>query len=75
MDLQRMIRADDYKLMVYPEAGVVRLFDLINDPEEMHDLAAASGARDRIRNMYRELQELQKEMGDTLVLSNEPGNF
>jgi arylsulfatase A-like enzyme len=75
MDLQRMIRKDDYKLMVYPAAGVLRFFDLINDPQEIHDLAASSGARERMRNMFRDLQELQKEMGDTLILTNGPWNF
>ncbi len=34
MDLQRMIRIDDYKLIVYPGAGVVKLFDLFHDPLE-----------------------------------------
>lgn len=75
MDLQRMIRADDYKLIVYPAAGVIRLYDLINDPAEMHDLASASGARDLIGGMFRSLQELQTELGDTLVLANDPMNF
>jgi arylsulfatase A-like enzyme len=70
MDLQRMIRVDDYKLIVYPKARLIRLFDLINDPLEMHDLAAASGERERIRSMFRELKGLQAEMGDTLDLSN-----
>jgi arylsulfatase A-like enzyme len=69
MDLQRMIRVDDYKLIVYPNAGVIKLFDLINDPSEKHNLAAASGAQDRIRIMFRKLQELQVEMGDTLEMS------
>ncbi|MEA3462726.1 MAG: sulfatase-like hydrolase/transferase, partial [Bacteroidota bacterium] len=69
MDLQRMIRVDDYKLIVYPEARVLKLFDLINDPLEKHNLAAASGAQDRIRNMFRKLQEMQVEMGDTLKMS------
>jgi len=69
MDLQRMIRMDDYKLIVYPDAGVIKLFDLINDPYEKHNLAAASGAQERIRSMFRKLQEVQVEMGDTLLLS------
>lgn len=69
MDLQRMIRIDDYKLIVYPDAGVIKLFDLINDPYEKHNLAAASGAQDRISSMFRKLQEVQEAMGDTLLLS------
>lgn len=69
MDLQRMIRMDDYKLIVYPDAGVIKLFDLINDPVEKHNLAAASAEQDRIRSMFRKLQEVQVAMGDTLILS------
>lgn len=70
MDLQRMIRVDDYKLIVYPEAQILKLFDLANDPLEMYNLAAASRQQDRIRSMYGKLLELQVEMGDTLDLTN-----
>jgi len=68
MDLQRMIRVDDYKLIVYPKAGVVRLFDLINDPHEMHDLSRGARNRERIVDMFSKLTKLQIEMGDTLNL-------
>ena len=70
MDLQRMIRVDDYKLIVYPKAGVLKLFDLINDPSESHNLSGASAQQERIRTLFGQLQELQLEMGDTLNLSN-----
>ncbi|MCK4881363.1 MAG: sulfatase-like hydrolase/transferase, partial [Bacteroidales bacterium] len=70
MDLQRMIRVNDYKLIVYPKAGVIKLFDLVNDPSEMHNLAAATSQQERIRYMFGKLEELQVEMGDTLNLSN-----
>lgn len=68
MDLQRMVREDDYKLIVYPKAGVIRLFDLVNDPEEMHDLSKGARNRERIIRMFAKLEELQEEMGDTLNL-------
>ncbi|MDF1574846.1 MAG: sulfatase-like hydrolase/transferase [Bacteroidales bacterium] len=73
MDLQRMIRIDDYKLIVYPGAGVIRLFDLLNDPAERFDLAGATGQQDRVRSMFVKLQETQDQMADTLKL--EPGFF
>jgi arylsulfatase A-like enzyme len=69
MDLQRMIRMDDYKLIVYPVAGVIKLFDLFNDPLEKHNLASSPRQQDRVRSMFRKLEELQVEMGDTLNLS------
>ncbi len=68
MDLQRMIRVDEYKLIVYPKAGVVKLFDLVNDPLEMHNLAIASRQQDRLGSMFQKLEKLQVEMGDTLCL-------
>jgi arylsulfatase A-like enzyme len=70
MDLQRMIRVDDYKLIVYPYAGVIKLFDLINDPSEKYNLAAATAQQERIRILFGKLQEQQMQMGDTLDLSN-----
>ena len=70
MDLQRMIRMDDYKMIVYPRAGVIKLFDLINDPMEKYNLAGATAQKERIRNMFTKLQDLQAAMGDTLDLSS-----
>ena len=67
-DLQRMIRVDDYKLIVYPYAGVKRLFNLADDPQEMNDLAAERQELERVKNMYTRLQELMVEMNDTLQL-------
>jgi arylsulfatase A-like enzyme len=69
MDLQRMIRVDDYKLIVYPYAGVRRLFNLADDPDENEDLAALPENSDRIHTMFNKLTQLQLEMGDTLDLS------
>ena len=68
MDLQRMIRVDNYKLIVYPKAGVVRLFDLDNDPYEMHDLSKGYHHKELIPEMFSKLEGLQAEMGDTLNL-------
>ncbi len=68
MDLQRMIRMEDYKLIVYPRAGVVKLFDLIHDPGEKSNLAGASRQQERVRTMFDKLVETQAEMGDTLQL-------
>jgi arylsulfatase A-like enzyme len=68
MDLQRMIRMEDYKLIVYPYAGVRRLFNLEQDPEEMNDLASKPDQQDRVETMFEQLIRLQAEMGDTLDL-------
>ena len=34
----RMVRKGNYKMIIYPMAGELQLFDLENDPWEMHDL-------------------------------------
>ena len=68
MDLQRMIRADGYKLIVYPGAGVVKLFHVEEDELELKDLSADPGQQARIRQMYSDLQLLMQDMGDTLIL-------
>ncbi len=70
MDLQRMIRVDDYKLIVYPKAGVIKLFDLFHDPLEQHNLARATAQQERVKKLFGQLQELQVEMGDTLDLTH-----
>ncbi len=67
-DLQRMIRVDDYKLIVYPYAGVKRLFNLSKDPQEMNDLAADPSQKERVLEMTFELNKLMVNMGDTLNL-------
>ena len=65
-----MIRIDDYKLIVYPYAGVKRLFNLATDPEEMFDLASKQEQQERLESMFEKLIDLQVEMGDTLNLMN-----
>ena len=67
-DLQRMIRMDDYKLIVYPYAGVKRLFNLKDDPQEMNDLASEPDQKERMDKMFDELVGLQVAMDDTLDL-------
>ena len=38
-DFQRMLRTKDYKVIVYPQINRTQLFDLKQDPWEMHDLS------------------------------------
>ena len=65
-----MIRADDFKLIVYPYAGVKRLFNLSVDPHEMNDLASDPAQKERLERMFGDLQELMVDMGDTLRLKD-----
>ncbi|MFO7846679.1 MAG: sulfatase-like hydrolase/transferase, partial [Balneolaceae bacterium] len=57
-DLQRMIRDDEYKLIAYPEAEELRLYNVKNDPLEMNDLADDPEHEERIKEMFHELEDL-----------------
>lgn len=69
-DLQRMIRKDGYKLIVYPKIEKTLLFDLKNDPEEMHDLSDDEAHKVKVDSMFKELIQLQKDMNDPLDISH-----
>ena len=68
LQLQRMVTVGDYKLILYPKAQRVRLYNLKDDPMEMQDLADQEQHRPTIRRLYARLVELQNETGDTLDL-------
>ena len=69
MDFQRMIRKDEFKLIVYPKAQKVLLFDLKSDPEEMNNLADDPAHAEKIASLFDELVKLQQNMGDSLDLN------
>jgi len=68
IDWQRMIRKDGFKLIVYPKIEKVLLFDLVNDPKEMTDLAADPAYQDQVKQMFEELLQLQEQLNDELDL-------
>lgn len=68
-DLQRAIVHDEFKLVQYPAAGVVRLFNLADDPEEMKDLAQLSPYQALKRDLLAHLHRLQEAMQDPLIRS------
>ncbi|TWU64944.1 Arylsulfatase [Crateriforma conspicua] len=70
LDLQRSVRNDHHKLIVYPKAGVVRLYDIQADPKEMHDLAGDADSRPIVEDLFAELQRQQAAMNDPLDLSD-----
>ena len=67
-DLQRMIRKDGFKLILYPHGKTVLLYDMTNDPFEMNNLAEDVQYSTLKTELFNELIELQKEMGDPLDL-------
>ncbi|QCX39737.1 DUF4976 domain-containing protein [Aureibaculum algae] len=66
---QRMIRRDGYKLIVYPKSEKILLYNLKEDPQELKDIAAEPQSKEKIKTLFVELMELQKQMGDQLDLS------
>lgn len=69
LELQRAVIHDGWKLIVYPEAKAVRLYDLAGDPREMRDLASDPAQAGRCRSLFQRLLALQKELGDELDLT------
>ncbi len=69
IDKQRMVIEDEWKLLVYPGAGRIRLYNLRNDPAEMHDLSEHPEHAPRIKQLFTTLTRLQHEQADTLDLS------
>lgn len=68
IDVQRMIRKDGFKLLIYPKIKKVLLFDLENDPHEMNDLSENPEYSKKVQTLFADLLKLQKEMDDTLSL-------
>ncbi|GAB5407058.1 MAG: sulfatase-like hydrolase/transferase [Aureliella sp.] len=66
-DKQRMIRDGDYKLIHYPADDVYRLFNLVTDPHEMHDLIEDADQADRIAELKTKLLDLMARMNDPLL--------
>jgi choline-sulfatase len=65
---QRMVRTDQYKLILYPEAKEIQLFDIQKDPWEMKNLAADPANAATITELFRELKKWQITVNDTLAL-------
>lgn len=68
INLQRMVRTDDYKLIIYPRAKKMLLFDLKNDPEEMADLSDNPEFLPVKKDLIERFKKQQKIMDDTLSL-------
>ena len=73
---QRMIRTDRYKMIIYPTANMVRLYDMIKDPLEMHDLAEGpSRPVELMHTLFGRFQKLQREMDDPVDVTDAFNNF
>lgn len=66
---QRMVRKDNFKLIVYPKVNTLKLFDLKNDPYELNNLAKSADYQDKTKELFSALQNLQERYDDKLDLS------
>ncbi len=67
---QRMIRKDNYKLILYPKSKKVLLYNLKEDPLELKDIASNPENIAKIKSLFNDLVQLQKEKGDVLNLES-----
>jgi arylsulfatase A-like enzyme len=63
-DCQRMVLTERWKLIRYPKIDRVQLFDLESDPEEIVDLSAEPGQKERVRELLELLAAQQEQFGD-----------
>ena len=67
MDFQRAVRQGNWKLIRYPQVDVTQLFNLRQDPAEMHNVCDANPQK--VHELWTLLAKLQKANGDTLPLT------
>lgn len=70
LNLQRSVSHDGWKLVVYPKANVIRLYQLSEDPQETIDLADQPDHIVRMRDLFDRLTTLQQELGDSVDLTS-----
>lgn len=67
------VRGERYKLIhFYNDIDVWELYDLQNDPTEMHNLYGQPGMEAITATLMEELKHLQKQYGDTEAMSSMP---
>lgn len=75
-DVQRMVRDERWKLIRYYKSESnrggtdrIQLFDLKNDPWEIHDLSTDPAQKKRIKELSIQLENWQKKVEDPLISS------
>ena len=69
-DVQRAVRDAEWKLIVYPKVNKTQLFNLRDDPDELHDLADDPGRAGEGRHLTDRLRRWQEQLGDDQPLSS-----
>ncbi len=68
-NVQRAVRDEHYKLIIYPQINRTQLFDLQNDPDELHDLASDLATKPIQERLLGFMNDWQQRFGDTQPLS------
>ena len=63
-EVGRMLRTSRYKYFFRPRPRIVALYDLKNDPNEDHNIAAEPAGRASVRDMHRRLLSVMARDGD-----------
>ena len=58
------MRTETHKLIYYWKIDEWEMFDLVNDPQEMHNLHGQPGQQRLFETLRAELLRLKKEVGD-----------
>jgi arylsulfatase A-like enzyme len=66
--IQRAVRDERWKLIIYPQVNKVQLFDLKSDPGEMKDLAGDAVQAGQVERLSTLLKEWQRQAGDSQPL-------
>lgn len=69
--LQRAVRDDRWKIIVYPQINKTQLFDLESDPHETKDLASDKDHAKTIQRLTGLLKNWQEKLGDKQPLTSE----
>jgi choline-sulfatase len=69
LELQRAITHDGWKLIAYPKAKVLRLYDLAEDPQEMQDLAVKPEHAAKVKDLLQRLVKLSADLHDEVDLT------
>jgi arylsulfatase A-like enzyme len=68
-NLMRSVRDERWKLIRYPQINYTQLFDLENDPNELHSLADDPAQKARVEKMMAMIEDAEKHYGDKQELT------